>query len=384
MREGLGARMPAAAALAIASLLWVPAAHAAKLSPRPTAQGTFTDNLTSYDTSRWTKADGWTNGSPFDNAWLADHVTFHDGMMDLRLDNHAALGAPYSSGELRTTGFYGYGCYEAKFRPVAVPGVVTSLFTFAGPYDNGGNGKHNEIDIEFVGRDTSMVQFNFWTNDDAYAANNAIVMTLGFDASQSTHRYGFKWTSGGVGWYLDGNIVYQVNDSTSNPTPKAADSLQKIMLNLWPVDATASPWAGTFVYPGQPMHALYDWFRYTAGEACEFGPEPKPPPPGDPSIIHVAGLSISISARSTQAIAKVTVVDGLGRAVPGATVTGAWSGVITTGDTSRTTDTNGVATFYSAQSRATGNVGFCVTGVAGGSLYYDQNANLQSCTSITK
>ena len=103
MREGLGAGMRAAAALAIASLLCVPVAHAAKPSPRPTAQGTFTDNLTSYDTSRWTKADGWTNGSPFDNAWLADHVTFHDGMMDLRLDNHAALGAPYSSGELRTS-----------------------------------------------------------------------------------------------------------------------------------------------------------------------------------------------------------------------------------------------------------------------------------------
>jgi hypothetical protein len=31
---------------------------------------------------------------------------------------------------------------------------VSAFFTFAGPYDNGGNGRHNEIDVEFLGYDT--------------------------------------------------------------------------------------------------------------------------------------------------------------------------------------------------------------------------------------
>jgi beta-glucanase (GH16 family) len=91
------------------------------------------------------------------------------------------------------------------------------LFTFAGPYDNGGNGKHNEIDIEFLGSDTSVVQLNFWTNDDTYASANEALVELGFDASQAFHAYGFKWTSTGIGWYLDGNLIYQAYDSAANP-----------------------------------------------------------------------------------------------------------------------------------------------------------------------
>src|SRR5262245_61942820 len=77
----------------------------------PPAQGSFGDSFNTFDTSRWAKADGWTNGSPFDNAWRADHVNFANGLMSITLDNLAYLGEPYSSGEYRTTGFYGYGCY---------------------------------------------------------------------------------------------------------------------------------------------------------------------------------------------------------------------------------------------------------------------------------
>jgi beta-glucanase (GH16 family) len=358
--------------------------EAAKRPTRPTAQPSFTDQFASYDTSRWIKADGWTNGSPFDNAWWADHATFANDALELRLDDYASLGEPYSSGELRTTGYYGYGCYEAKFRPVARPGIVTSFFTFAGPFDNGGNGLHNEIDIEFLGYDTRRVQLNWWTNDDTYSQRNEVLLDLGFDASVAARRYGFKWTSTGIGWYLDGNLIYQVQDTALRPTPKAADSLQKIMLNLWPVDTTAAGWAGTFTYPGTPLRASYEWVRYTAGEACTFGDEPPATPVGDASTMHVLGLRMELNARGTQAIATVSIVDGAGRAVSGATVGGAWSGAITSGDGSRTTDANGVATFYSSQTRTTGTVNFCVTGVSGGGRTYDASTNVQTCGAIVK
>src|SRR5690349_4368173 len=93
-----------------------PGMAAGKPTPTaPPALGSFSDSFDSYDTSRWAKADGWTNGSPFDNAWRADHVNFANSTMTLTLDNLAYLGKPYSSGEYRTTGFYGYGCYEVRF-----------------------------------------------------------------------------------------------------------------------------------------------------------------------------------------------------------------------------------------------------------------------------
>lgn len=368
------------------------AASAAKRPVKPpTAQGGFTDLFNSFDSSRWQKADGWTNGAPFDNAWSADHVVFHDGLLELVLDDTAQRGEPYTSGEYRTTGYYGYGCYEVSMKPVARSGVITSFFTFAGPFDNGGNGQHNEIDIEFVGEDgdadggISWVQFNYWTNDDAYASRNEIPYPLGFDASAGFHRYGFRWTSSGIEWWVEGQLVV----TATNATPKETDSLQKIAMNLWPVDATAASWAGAFAYPGGPLRAQYQWVRYEKGESCIMGqavndPGPPPPPSGDASILHVEDIALELAARGTQVIARVSVVDGLGQPVAGAAVRGSWSGAITSGDTLRDTDAGGLATFYSARTRTTGTVNFCVTGITLAGRTYDGAGNLESCQAIAK
>ena len=359
--------------------------------PRPTpppAQGSFIDQLDGYDTARWAKADGWVNGAPFDNAWRADHITFANSEMSIVLDNTAYLGKLYSSGEYRTLGFYGYGCFEASFQPVARPGVVTSLFTFAGPYDNGGNGKHNEIDIEFLGYDTTSFQANFWTNDDTYLHGHEHMVNLGFDASQALHSYGFKWTSTGITWYVDGLAVYSVADSAGDPIPKATDSLHKIMINLWPVDSTASSWAGTFVYPGMPLVARVDWVRYTAGEDCTMGitppPSPTPTPAGNPAIMHIQSIVMALVSRNSQATARVTVLDSASKPVAGATVKGQWSGLVTTGDGSKTTALDGTALFYSGRSNSPGTFTFCITGITKAGMTYDPSANVETCDSVSK
>jgi len=362
-------------------------ARAARPAPRPpAAAGSFVDHFDVQDGVRWSRADGWANGSPFDNAWLADHVLYSAGLVELRLDDVAALGQPYSSGELRTNAYYGYGCYEASFKPIAVPGVVTSLFTFAGPYDNGGNGKHNEIDVEFLGSQPRRVQFNFWANDDAYASRNEMLLDLGFDPAAAYHRYGFKWTAGGIQWFVDGQLVHSVTDSASNPTPKATESVQKIMVNAWPVDETAVLWAGQFAYPGTPLRASYEWVRHIAGADCSLlEPSGTPPPPsGDASRMHVHRIDMTLDAKATQAIARVNVVDGLGRPVAGVAVSGAWSGAIATGDTGRSTDAAGTAVFYSSRSRSSGTVTFCVSQLTHSSLVYDAGSDSETCDSLAK
>ena len=174
------------------------------------SEPSFIDALTSFDTTKWAKAGPWSNGSPFANGWDASAVTFSSANgMTVKLDDAPFIvdqttTYPYTSGELRTTGYYGYGCYEVTMKPVAESGVVTAFFTFAGPYDNptNGNGQHNEIDIEFLGKDTTYFQANYWTNDDQYVNGHEYIVNLGFDASHDFHRYGFKWTSTGkvCGW----------------------------------------------------------------------------------------------------------------------------------------------------------------------------------------
>jgi endo-1,3-1,4-beta-glycanase ExoK len=357
-----------------------------KPAPKPPpASDSFTDHLQHADTARWSKADGWTNGSPFDNAWAADHVLFQDNAMILRLDDTAQQGQPYTSGEYRSNGFYGYGCFEVSMKPAASAGLVTAFFTFAGSSDNGGNGRHNEIDVEFAG-DTQWVQVNFWTNDDDFSSHNEYNHRLGFDASQQYHVYGFRWTSTGIRWYVDGTLIYEALDALA-PTPKATESLQKIMMNLWAVDESAESWAGAFEYPGTPVDAAYEWVRYTAGEDCTMDDPPAEPPPPGPvgdGGLYVLDIQLGLNKRRTQAIANVIVRDSAGEAAQNASVSGQWTGAITRGDTSGDTSADGSATFYSARSRASGAVEFCVTDIMLAGFAYDPAANLQTCASVTK
>ena len=64
--------------LAMLSLPTTISMAAGKPTPTPPpAQNSFSDSFDGFDSTRWAKADGWANGSPFDNAWRADHVEQH-------------------------------------------------------------------------------------------------------------------------------------------------------------------------------------------------------------------------------------------------------------------------------------------------------------------
>jgi hypothetical protein len=234
----------------------------------------FFDDMCTYEQYRWDKADGWGNSGIFNCAWRADHITHNsaDCIMEIRLDDQPCPGGcsgyPYASGEYRTDGFHGYGCYEARFKAPPNSGVVTSFFTYAkSPYDvpPGYAADHNEIDIEILGKDTTKVQTNFYTNGDV---GHEAIYSLGFDAAQGFHTYGFKWTSQGIWWYADGAELRHVANSPSNPTPNENDTPHRVMLNMWPVTSAGAPWAGPFVYPGQPIHGHFDWVKFTPGEDC--------------------------------------------------------------------------------------------------------------------
>jgi hypothetical protein len=98
----------------------------------------------------------------------------------------------------------------------------------------------------------------------------------------------------------------------------------------------------------------------------------------------VADIALGLDARATQVIARVAVVDGTGQPAAGASVAGVWSGIITNGDTRRDTKADGVATFYSARSRASGTVTFCVTDVTRAGSTYDAADNWETCDAILK
>ena len=112
------------------------------------------------------------------------------------------------------------------------------------------NNPWDEIDIEFLCKDTTKVQFNYYTNGQG---NHEKIYDLGFDASQSYHTYGFDWQRDHITWYVDGKAVY----TAYNNIPQTPG---KIMMNVWP-GRGVDEWLGH--YDGKtPLTASYQWVKY--------------------------------------------------------------------------------------------------------------------------
>jgi endo-1,3-1,4-beta-glycanase ExoK len=228
----------------------------AAVKPAYATGGTFFDGLDYFDTTRWQKSDGWTNGNPFNVGWRADHVNFSGGFMTLQLDTSTCSagcsGKPYAAGEYRSVDIYGYGKYETRFKAAKGSGLVTSFFTYTG---TSGTSNHHEIDIEILGKDTTKMQTNYFVGG---VGGHETLVPLGFDASAGYHNYAFVWTADKIEWIVDDVVVHTEYASAGHPLPSLPG---KIMANMWAGTGVDS-WLGPFTYPGTPITAKYDWIQY--------------------------------------------------------------------------------------------------------------------------
>ncbi|TYQ13127.1 UNVERIFIED_CONTAM: Beta-glucanase/Beta-glucan synthetase [Acetivibrio alkalicellulosi] len=232
----------------------------------------FEAYFSNYNSSLWEKAD-WDNGQMFNCMWVPSQVSIVNGRMVLTLDQgNPGCQYPYKSGEYRTTEYFGYGYYEVRMKPAKNIGTVSSFFTYTGPWDGD---PWDEIDIEFVGKDTTKVQFNWWKDG---VGGNEYYYNLGFDASQSFNTYGFDWKRNSIDFYVNGVKVHTGNRNIPN-TPG------KIMMNLWPgigVDDWLGPYCGR-----TPLTAEYEYVKYfpngfPGNQPPPTTPTPTTPPPTTP------------------------------------------------------------------------------------------------------
>ena len=207
----------------------------------------FGTGFDSYDWGKMEASDGWSNGGMFNCTWSKDNVQFSGGKMNISITGNQWSG--YKGGEYRTTQAFGFGMYDVSMKPIKNVGVVSSFFTYTGPSDGT---VWDEIDIEFLGKNTNQVQFNYYTRGQG---NHEYVYNLGFDASQSFHQYGFYWDSSSITWYVDKKPVYTAyRDIPQTPG--------RIMMNAWN-GTGVDEWLGH--YNGvAPLTAQYDWISYTA------------------------------------------------------------------------------------------------------------------------
>lgn len=104
--------------------------------------------------------------------------------------------------------------------------------------------------------------------------------------------------------------------------------------------------------------------------------------------LYVANIAMSLRTfrkDDADALASITVRDQDGKLVPGATVSGSWSGVVN-GTGSATTNTSGVAAIRSKRAKAPAGstFSFTVTGASLAGYSYDPAMNVETSDSITR
>ena len=193
----------------------------------------------------WARQDRG-NGPPFNCAFRQENATVENGVLTLSLTK---TDGGYAGAEYRSWEKYGYGFYSVSMKAASCSGVISSFFIYCGwPWD--------EIDIEFLGNDTTKVQFNYYTHGKG---NHEYIYDLGFDAAGDFHEYAFDWQEDSITWYVDGKPVYQATENI----PSAPGN---IMMNLWNVADSNAGWAGKFSGDSLPVFARYQWIGYRSAE----------------------------------------------------------------------------------------------------------------------
>ena len=242
-------------------------------------------------------SDGWSNMGSFNCEWDTGRVAFEDGYAKLTIaenpDGSEADCNEYFGGEMRTRGYYGYGDYEVSMKPAKKVGTASTFFVCTGDYDyQPGSSMPNpwdEVDIEFLGQDTTKVQFNYFVNGVGTGVHE-YVYDLGFDASEDFHTYGFRWAEDHITWFVDGEPVYRVDASADNPMPSTAG---RMLMNYWCGNSKGYGWMGQYSDPGDEG-AEYQWIKTSAVKAYD---ESEAGPPAEtPDIEGVDFTDVDMSA----------------------------------------------------------------------------------------
>ncbi|WP_068787316.1 beta-glucanase [Paenibacillus phocaensis] len=207
---------------------------------------TWKHAFTKHDAAKWEISTSYSNGVPFDCEWSADNIRFNGKAMEFSLTKNE--GGLVQGAEYKTLDTYHYGKYEVRMKAAKNTGIVSSFFIYTGPSFGT---PWDEIDIEFLGKDTTKVQLNYYA--DGKGGHEKLI-DLGYDASQEFHNYAFEWKQDAIHWYVDGKLVHTATDNL--PVTPA-----KIMMNLWNgtgVDEWLGPYDGA-----SPVTAEYEWVKFT-------------------------------------------------------------------------------------------------------------------------
>lgn len=189
----------------------------------------MTDNFNAVSPLRWELLNG---SFPY-NLVKFDPRNVEEkkgGGLSLILRDQKVENRDLTSGSLRSVTRFQYGRFEIEIKPVKADGLISAFFLYRiDPWQ--------EIDIEFLGNDTTKMLLNVYFNpgeegtvQNFGTSGTPVIIDLGFDASTDFHHYAIEWDPNEIRWFVDDDLVHV--RTTGYPTPIPNLPLQ-VYMNLW-------------------------------------------------------------------------------------------------------------------------------------------------------
>ncbi len=195
----------------------------------------YTDEFTTVSGAYWDKLDDTfdCNLARFQHQNLSVNP---GGGLDLQLRPQVVGDRNYTSASIATKNVpeakYLFGRFEVEMQPAKADGVLTAFFLYR--FD-----PWQEIDLEFVGKDTTKMLVNVYYNPgeegDLYNygyRGTPVLIDLGFDAADAVHRYAIEWDPGEIRWFVDDVLVHARPSGSPTPVPHLP---MRFHINTWPI-----------------------------------------------------------------------------------------------------------------------------------------------------
>ncbi len=192
----------------------------------------FDDKFDTLNRQTWSVAN-YVFGHPyFDTDWSMRQLSTGTGLT-LKLSPQKGHENAYIGASVRRHKPTGFGRYEVTIQPARGAGVITGFFTYTGPHYGT---RHDEIDIEFLGKNTRQIHLATFVNGKMW---NKFI-DLSFDAADAPHTYAFEWDQHSVRWYVEDKMIYQ-RHAKDGAIPSEPSML---FANIWAADPSIKAWSG--------------------------------------------------------------------------------------------------------------------------------------------
>lgn len=155
---------------------------------------------------------------------------------EITITNDKLEGKQYSSSAIMAKLPYMYGSFEILMKPIKGDGIISAFFLHR-------NDPWQEIDIEFLGNDTTKILLNVYYNPGFESTNynygvrgTPILIDLDFDASEDFHLYRIEWEYHEIRWYVDNKIIHSRRTWMPTPIP---DLPLNVYVNAWITNSEA-------------------------------------------------------------------------------------------------------------------------------------------------